>query len=205
MTAIGPHYTSEMFPNGLTLEDKISVFEDRVRGWQLNQAEYLLENSQPHSAFAALHIVMSYFESIAKFRYGHRSKNDRSSKKYFRLGFEWVFDDIKVKIPDKSNRKVVLNDLYDKARSGLYHAGITGVGFLITANTSHVLEVHGKDLLVLNPHILVPALNLHLSMYVSDLRNPKNTQLRKCFECRFDWLREPEPKDEPPCENPSED
>ncbi|MAS37780.1 MAG: hypothetical protein CL610_27535 [Anaerolineaceae bacterium] len=204
-TAISPHYTAEMFPNGMTLDEKIAIFEDRVRGWQLNQAESLLRND-PHSAFAAMHIALSYFESIAKFRHGHRGINKNGhSKRYFRLGFEWVFDDIKKKLPDKLVREAVLNRLYDKARSGLYHAGITGAGFAITANIPHVLEIQEDGWMVLNPHILVNTLNFHLSMYVRELRNPANIQLRKCFEYRFDWLSEEEPKDEESCENPSED
>ncbi|HUS83137.1 MAG TPA: hypothetical protein VM013_07805 [Dehalococcoidia bacterium] len=70
---IGPHFRSDFFgeryPDSLSLEDKIAIFSDGVRGWQLDVADKVLRQDR-HSGFAALSIVISYFEMIARYEGG---------------------------------------------------------------------------------------------------------------------------------------
>ena len=61
---ISRNYTTQHFPNGpQTIDDRILLFTDRVRGWQLDPAIRCIRND-PHAGFAALHIIVSYFEVI---------------------------------------------------------------------------------------------------------------------------------------------
>src|SRR5437867_2783711 len=119
--AISPHHFQEDFPNGLSLDQKIEVFVERVRGWQLQPALEMADKIG-HSGFAVLHIVMSYFEAIAKFRDGYCSMYESSD--YFKKGFIWCFPEINELPIDQ--RDELLEMLYEKVRCGLYHTGITG-------------------------------------------------------------------------------
>ena len=43
------------------------------------------------------------------------------------------------------------------------------------------------QMLIVNPHLLVPKLKAHLQDYVVRLRDVKNTDLRTKFEMRYDF------------------
>jgi hypothetical protein len=88
MAYISPHYQQTDFPSGLSLDQKIEVFADRVRGWQLNIAQKCRETSQ-HSGYGVLHIITSYFEMIAKYEDGFAAKGN--SEDYFKKGVLLVF------------------------------------------------------------------------------------------------------------------
>jgi hypothetical protein len=57
--AISPKYTTLDFPNGMTLENKIDVFADRIAGWQIGIAKKIIQHEIQHSGFALLQIVFS--------------------------------------------------------------------------------------------------------------------------------------------------
>ncbi len=80
---VSPHFPSSAFTGPLTDEQKIELFADSVRGWQLDVAERLIA-SDPHSGLAVLSIVLSYFEMMAKYRDGYAAKG--KSKEYFSKG-----------------------------------------------------------------------------------------------------------------------
>ena len=66
--AISPHYTTDHFPHGpREVDQKILVFLDRVEGWQLGVADYLVKNQVGYRGFALLLIVVSYFEMIGRY------------------------------------------------------------------------------------------------------------------------------------------
>jgi len=68
--AISPKYTTLDFPNGMTIENKIDIFADRINGWQIGIAQKIIQHQIQHSGFALLHIVFSYFEMIGKYLSG---------------------------------------------------------------------------------------------------------------------------------------
>jgi hypothetical protein len=185
--AISPRYFQEDFPAGLSLDQKIEVFGDRVQGWQLDPAQELA-NKVSHSGFAVLHVVMSYFESVAKFRDGFCSRGESSA--YFKRGFEWVFQEVR-QLPDE-RRDELLGMFYEKVRCGLYHTGMTGTRILLTGEIPVPIQINIKEadivVIAINPHSIVVPLRAHLSDYLRELRNPANEQLRRNFESRFDWL-----------------
>ncbi|MBN1991948.1 MAG: hypothetical protein JW953_04545 [Anaerolineae bacterium] len=181
--AISPHYNNTDFPSGLTLDDKIEVFADRVRGWQLEVAQEV-SDKLGYSGFAVLHIVMSYFEMIAKFREGFTERG--KSRHFFREGIYWVFPELQDHLSELSD--TVLDQLYEEVRCALYHGGITAHTVMLTGDIETALAFsEDGSLVVINPHRLVPALSAHFEAYVHDLGNPKKDELRRKFEARFNW------------------
>ena len=129
MTWITPDFEHSDFSYPLSLDDKIEIFVGSLRGWQLdiadqciNGREYGSENqiSAPikHSGFAVLHIVMSYFETIARHEAG--STGTSKSPKYFKKGLVSVFPEMQYWSDGQIEAAVQL--LYDKVRNGLYHS-----------------------------------------------------------------------------------
>jgi hypothetical protein len=124
---ISPKHTTEDFKNGWTLNDKVEVFIERIQGWQLGVAKEIIDKNISNNQFAILHIVMSYFELIAKYRDSFLGK-DRS-KQYFKKGVREVFPDIETEADD------LLNSFYTSVRSGLYHVGRTGSNVILNDKT----------------------------------------------------------------------
>jgi hypothetical protein len=127
---ISPNHMANDFSWPLSLEDKITLFYEQTLGWQLDIADQvinglvtkdgrILRSPIPHSGFASLSIVLSYFEMIAKYRDGF-STNGRS-REYFRKGVHQVFKDWDNIAPACADQ--LLDLLYESARCGLYHAG----------------------------------------------------------------------------------
>jgi hypothetical protein len=179
------HYADE-FPNGLSLDDKIEIFGDRVLHWQLVPAQIMVEQI-PHAGFAALHVLMNYFESIAKFRDGFTE--DGQSKEYFKNGFIWVFPEIE-NLPEDFNISKLIDLIYYQVRCGLYHTGMTGLAITISADIEFPIQINPQGIII-NPHkIFVPIVS-HLHKYLEFIRDPKNLDQRIKFEKRFDWLSLP--------------
>ncbi|MFA5031681.1 MAG: hypothetical protein WC614_01555 [bacterium] len=178
-TAISLNYKLEDFPNGeMTIDDDINVFEDRVNGWQIDIAKQC--GSIPNAGFGVLHIILSYFESIAKFREGY--VNNRASMKYFKLGIMKAIPQLSKLSSTKSND--VVNTLYSEMRCALYHAGMTGRGILITQDINEAISIESRCIYI-NPANLVEAAQQDFDMYIKELRDPKNIQLRTNFRKRF--------------------
>ena len=180
------HYLDE-FPNGMNLDNKIEVYFDQVLGWQLIPAKDTADNVK-HSGFAVLQIVMSFFESIAKYRDGYCKKDQ--SKKFFKTGFGLVFPQIKEEISNITHRDEFLENFYDNVRCGLYHASSTGPNIVLTGQADAILHIQDKSIII-NPHRIVEPLETYLRNYVRELRDTKNTELRERFEVRFDFDRGP--------------
>lgn len=179
--AISPHYLDTNFPSAMSLDQKIDVFADRVNGWQLNIAQQCADNNQ-HSGFAVLSIVFSYFEMIAKYQDGY-TKDNRPGE-YFRKGIDNVFPDLSTPPPDI--RKRIVDKLYKDIRCGLYHAGITGPNIELSGDFNFPIGfVSPPGKVQVNPHRLVPHVAQHFQSYVLQLRDPKNGDLRRKFEARF--------------------
>jgi hypothetical protein len=84
--------------------DKFTIFFERIYGWQLHIADLCLNGGYdhnginqlspiPHSAFAAMQIMLAYFEMIAKYEDGFIPKNPKhgESAKFFKLGVKSLF------------------------------------------------------------------------------------------------------------------
>lgn len=179
----------------LTLEDKITIFLDRTSGWQLDIADHCINGrrnargelvAEPiaQSGFAVLHIVLSYFEMVAKYQDGFMTNG--KSEYYFKQGVYSVFPHLKNE--NSSMVDSLLNILYFGARCGLYHGGMTDHRIVVTGEISYpmILDMPAPRLKI-NPALLVPALKTHLAEYGCQLRNPENAALRRNFKKRFDF------------------
>ena len=179
--AISPKHSSDDFPNGMKQKHKIKVYYERTMGWQLIPARETADKIK-NSEFAVLHIVMSLFESIAKYREGYCE--DDKSNEYFRKGFELIFPEVFDDLPEPTIRKCYLDFLYKKVRCGLYHSSMTGTGILVSSSIPHVFNI-GHSGIFLNPPKLVEAMIEYLEKYRKELQ--KDTKLREKFEKRFDF------------------
>ncbi len=198
---LSPSYQDIDFPVPHSLDTKIILFDDRVLGWKLNIADQLINGGQEkslirHAGFAVLDIVFSYFEMIAKYEAGFTG---RESKKYFKIGVYSVFPEFKSISPAVQTPlspvgnvvsliDVVLDLMYEGIRCGLYHSGITNGKIFLTAEieTPMAFELQNQ-MLIVNPHLLVPKLKVHLQDYVARLRDVNNTDLHTKFETRYDF------------------
>jgi hypothetical protein len=181
---ISPNHQDTDFVEPWTLDDKITIFLDRTDGWQLAIAEQA--GAIPHSGFAVLHVILSYFETTSKYHAGFAQHGQ--SKNHFNQGVELVFPTIAEIPPDV--REAILSDLYGGARCGLYHAGMTAAHIAlgpIEGGDIHYNPVTRR--IVIDPHRLTKTLRGHLAAYGQRLRDPANADLRNRFEQRFEYDR----------------
>lgn len=204
---ISPKYQDTDFHQPLSIDDKITIFEDRTIGWKIDIADQVINGRIepngsyerepiPGSGFATLDIIFSYFEMIAK--YGSGFAQTGSSKKYFKQGVYSVFPvlhqaRIQANIPSiqgdvSSLADYTLGLLYEGIRCGLYHSGITNGRVVLTGEIQEPIAIELQTMvLYVNPHLLVPELKRHFSVYVGCLRDPIQKNLRNNFEARFDF------------------
>ena len=138
---ISPSYQDTSFSAPHSIDIKIILFEDRVLGWKLNIADQIMNGAKradgseerspiPHGGYAALDIITSYFEMIAKYENGYAKT--RRSEEHFRLGVYSVFPELRnfqasANVPGVQGNVVsivdcVLDVLYEGLRCGLYHS-----------------------------------------------------------------------------------
>jgi len=198
---LSPHYYEGNFKWPLSLDDKLTIFEDQIRGWSLDIADQMVNGITgpdgefvfipiPQSHFAALSIVLSYFEMIGIFKLGING-----SKKAFKAGVGDIFRQ------PSSTLSPMFEDiatiLYKQARCGLYHVGQTGEQFVVGLFVEGILEFYPdspynfKDsnntkALKLSVPSLIKMLKNHFELYIKDLRDSGNNDLRKRFEKSFD-------------------
>ena len=182
---ISPSFTTDDFPNGPgTIEEKLKVFADRVRGWQLDIARETIKQNGD-SGFAVLHIVTSYFEMIAMYING---PGLMGSQKYFKAGASSVFPELETE--KKRHVRWFLRSLYKNLRCGLYHQGMTRTGIVLTGNTTQPYRFKdlgsGASRIIINPRLLVEHLCNHFDSYVKTIEDASNASERANFEAMFD-------------------
>jgi hypothetical protein len=190
----------------LTIEQKIDIFYEQLRGWQLHVADLIANGgypldggaevqSIPHSDFAVLQICLSYFETIGKYR----ALATGADGARFKAGVKAVLPELQ-NIPDEVCEKL-LDVLYGSARCGLYHNSRTsyGVGVGPTPNGRALAYDPDEEVLVISSHCLPRALKDHLERYRTELLDPMNSEARRCFVRQFDkdfGVNQPPPQKE---------
>lgn len=157
------------FTYPLSLEDKITIFYERVYGWQLRIADICANGDKeehlteiPHSGFAVLHIVLSYFETIAKYEAGFAKNGD--SEKFFKRGVQLVFP--KLALQNQTEVDRFLSKLYSYGRCGLYHRSMALPGIALGEIDGVAMAFHrSEQRLIINPKLLPGFLINHLCMY----------------------------------------
>jgi hypothetical protein len=185
---ISPHYSDDKYKTGL-LEDLIGVLEDRIKFWLLGPARALLDN--PFGRFAALFLLLGYFEPYAIYRGENSTK---SSKVLFQIGFVDVFRRTGL---DEDLLGRVADLLYKNCRCGLFHEAMVGEGIYVGtgrgALTVTVPRLDGKpdhsgsvESVLIDPPKLHREVDRHFAEYVALLSDPTNADLRRKFKRAVD-------------------
>ena len=185
------------FPQPPSFDDKVVIFYERIWGWQLHIAELCLDGGKdhggktdvqkiPHSAFAAMQIMLSYFEMIAKYEDGFiPTGGNHQAGKYFKRGVRSVFPSLATE--NAASVDELLAAIWKKARCGLYHMSQTAAGIVLTGDIAEAIQFNTTNkVLIINPHRLPAVLKGHLEDYRGRLLDPTNVDLRRDFEQRYD-------------------
>ncbi len=171
---ISPRFKASKASPG-TFPDWVDIYEDRIWGWHLKQAEDL-RTKGPDSKLAALHLAVAFIEPYEVYRSGESS--DNRSKEFFLRGFRRIFSHSGPQVT-QSHLDSVMQAIYKQVRCGLFHAGMTGTLVYLTT-ASNVFEVGidqstGKIVqIVLNPDLFVDAIISEFRTYVTMLRDHKH-------------------------------
>jgi len=180
---LSPSFTSEKLRGeNDTIENRIDVYEDRVRGWLVRWAEYLNSvkiDDRKHAGFAVLHLSLAYFEAFAVFLRGREAPRGKSFE-FFRVGMLEVFPELKV----DGHRESILRILWQDGRNGLFHRGLALKRLRLRDDLERAFRLEaaaGDERVLVCRHSLVWRLLAHLDRYVGRLRNPGETELRQNF------------------------
>jgi hypothetical protein len=188
--AISPSFTAEKLEgDGDTIENRIDVYEDRIRGWLLRWAEYLNSvnvDDRRHAGFAVLSLSLAYFEAFAIFLRGRDAPRGKSSE-FFRAGILEIFPELK----NDDHRDAILEILWKDGRNGLFHHGIALQRIRLRDDLERAFrfetDADGGRVFVCR-HSLVWRLLGHLERYVGRLRSPGEVALRNNFLTAWDFL-----------------
>jgi hypothetical protein len=180
---ISPHFTQGDVLS-MSVDQKVAVFADRIRGWILDPAQRLL-HADPHGGFAALAVLGTYFEMVAKYQDGRIPRGD--SERYFTTGVTEVLTNTTGTRDLHEENLEVAALLYQGLRNGLYHGGFPAKSIGVSGDIRGVLS-YNRDAgqVIINPSELALAIQRHFSKYVAVLVDPGSAELRRKFESRFD-------------------
>jgi hypothetical protein len=187
---LSPHYLHDQIDlKAASIEDRIAILEDRLRGYYTTPAR-LLSNLYENSMLIILLAIFSCVELIESFHQGKSS--NRKSKPYFKSGFRRIFNPTAPQsIPlerYEANLDKALDEIYLQARCGLMHVGVTRSKVMIDKGLEApvAIQFDGKKdevlAIVFNPNRSLLALDVFLSDYFRELRNPDNENLRDNFD-----------------------
>lgn len=176
---ISPNHRLSDFRGSPNLEDKITIFEDRINGWFLDIAAQLLsmegeEREFRSQDFAVLAVLAVYFEMIAQYHTGRGSNG--ASQTQFCVGVRFVFPR---RYSDQQQRTI-----YRSLRCALYHNGLTR-GAVVGREHEEAIEFE-DGLVWINPTSLLREIRSNFTDYIATLRNPANVNERQRFETIYD-------------------
>jgi hypothetical protein len=176
---ISPKYKMSDFHGHPDVDEKVLIFEDRIKGWFLDVAQELLDTTNgnegfPRPYFAVLAVLAVYFEMIGQYVSGQGSQN--ASKRRFCEGMEKVFGS---QFNTDQRGKV-----YESLRCALYHNGLTR-GAIIGQRHDEPLHFE-HHFIWINPHSLLESIKNHFASYIATLKNPSEAQARTNFEKSYD-------------------
>ena len=188
------HLNTELKKNS-PLEKKIEVFEERVRGWQIEVAleverQIMKANGKGvmgHAAYGLIAIYFSFFETLGQFLAGKSSDSTArnfpkmSAGDAFLEGFKYIY-------PTTSLSGADIKLIYSRVRCGLYHDGFTKRKVFIDGGYRLPFEVsQGK--VKMNPHIVVKDVAASFEKYIKELQSTGgwSKQKRIAFKNLFDF------------------
>lgn len=190
--AISPRHTTDDVQAYKTASEvptnlAIDIFLSQIGEWHLGVAREMIEKGISHSGFALLHLVTSYFETIAKYTDGYVDPpaGGRSSKAYFRKGLLMVFPE--VGSINQQMQEWFLDDMYHNIRCGLYHGSLPR---RLQLTRDSLRDTLGYDphhrVVFIHPERFVSRVLQHFAAFASMLQDPAQETLRANFRTRFD-------------------
>jgi len=184
ITALSPWTNSDQVPSPLTPAFKVRLYDERVRGFQLDIAEQMLgidpttgNTRIPWAGFASLAVVFSYFEAYEQHHSGVSTEKGGSCNA-FQRGVLDVF-------PQLDATSVQLRALWKRLRCALYHRGNPTGGIVIGPSYESPLEYSlTDDTWYVNPEKLISALQEDHKRYVTTLggTSPALTKFERIFD-----------------------
>lgn len=195
---ISPHYLdSQIDLETASIDDRITVFEDRIRGYFTTPSR-LLSSIYHNGHLMVLLAVFSCVELIESFHKGESIKE--KSKPFFKEGFNRIYQPVPpVSMhPDQFEARldVILDEIYVQIRCGLMHSATTRSKVIIDKGTEAPILVSYDSAreevlaLIINPGRSLLALDVFLSDYCTSLRDSLNSDLRANFNKAWSALRE---------------
>jgi hypothetical protein len=181
---ISPNYDSGDLNGTPSIDKKLDVYEDRVKGWTLQWARDL--SRREHAGFAALAVALTYFEAHSIYCRGETSKDN--SKKFFREAFTDVFGHM-VFGPVLAAR--IADFMYDQGRCGLFHEGMTKAKLRLRNSNGPVtyqeyVSTQEPAEIQINVEKFVEEIEAHFAKYMKRLRDTNEATLRQNFEKSWD-------------------
>lgn len=183
---ISPNFPASKLLSG-SIDDRIDVYEDRLKGWFFEPLLALLQ--VPNAAIAIIQLCLGYFEAYWIYRTGEDSK--RRSKEFFKRAFNEIFSDLRpVDPPDltlpRDIRDRLANLHYEDGRCGLFHDGILRGNIFVgrsSAPISVTIEKKTGEVagILIDPKMFLDEIMTHSRQYIDELRNPSNTDSRTKF------------------------
>jgi hypothetical protein len=167
------------------LDTKILVYEDMIKTWFLDVANYLTiknklnlpsgeEFDTNEAGFVILQIAISYIEGNQQCREGRKSGvKGNASKDVFNRGMKRIFG-------LKHNKKI-LEKFYEQARCGLFHEGMTRRLVDIDGRYKRTITLSYKSIKI-NPYKFLEKIEDDFNNYIKELKDSKKTILRKKFD-----------------------
>ena len=160
----------------LNIDHKIMIYERQVKEWFLNRASYYLRGKK--NGFVVLMICMSYFEGVEELR--NLDANITSSNQLFQQSIKRLYPEF-----NSSN----ITKLYNEARSGLFHLGMTRKRIIINNSYDSSIWFENRNNIKINPRKLLIDIKKDFKKYIRDLNNRNNMALREKFDLKFMFLQ----------------
>jgi hypothetical protein len=166
-----------------TIENRIAVYEDRLRGWLVRWAEHLNDvriDERRHAGFAVVQLALAYFEPLTAFLRGQDTAPKKAAE-FFRAGVLEVFPEL----AGDDDKDSILEILCKDARTRLFHDGVALKRLRLEddpdGNRAFRYDAAARVLSVCR-HNLVRRIAAHLDRYVERLRDPSQGVMRGNFQ-----------------------
>ncbi len=181
---ISPRFDSTKLTDA-QFDDRVDVYEDRVRGWLINCGHIL--NEHEHAGFGVLQVGLAYFEGFAVFWRGEDS--DRKSEEFFKDGLVRVFPEVEGWPPQVKSD--FASAMFRDGRCGLFHLGVARSRVVLSdgepvfrleavdAQSNPIIRVH------IDRKLFIQRIDEHLSSFVALLRDPQQTERHRNFEAAW--------------------
>lgn len=166
----------------------ISILDARIRSRFIEPAKMLIDSELSQgrgtNGFAILAIDFLLIETIQGFRIG-LVKHNRKSKELFK-GFLVSWPAFTACVPQSCNTDDLAGSVYEQGRCALHHTGSTDR--MVVRKSGKMFVFHDDGRIVINRTLLHEELTKAFNDYLTALKDPENTDLRKKFRLKMNHI-----------------